>query len=84
MNTEDLEDFEFSKKFRAKSSGDMEKLMGCVALKSSKLLDISLTLPLQGLIKAKELDFRVVWMILVSDTTHYFFHISTTFGSELL
>ena len=30
LNTEDLEGCEFSKKFRAKSSGDMEKLMGCV------------------------------------------------------
>ena len=26
----DLEGWEFSKKFRAKSSGDMKKLMGCV------------------------------------------------------
>ena len=30
MNTEDLEGCEFSKKFRAKSSGDMEKPMGCM------------------------------------------------------
>ena len=30
LNTEDLEDCEFSKKFRAKSSGDMKKSMGCV------------------------------------------------------
>ena len=30
MNTEDLEGCEFSKKYRAKSSGDMEKIMGCV------------------------------------------------------
>ena len=30
LNTEDLEGFEFSKKFRAKSIGDMKKLMGCV------------------------------------------------------
>ena len=30
VNTDDLEGCEFSKKFRAKSSGDMEKLMGCV------------------------------------------------------
>ena len=30
------------------------------------------------------MDFRVVWMILVSDTTHYFCHISTTFVSKLL
>ena len=30
MNTEDLEGCEFPKKFRAKSSGDMEKRMGCV------------------------------------------------------
>ena len=30
MNTEDLEGCEFSMKFRAKSSGDMEKIMGCV------------------------------------------------------
>ena len=28
LNTEDLEGCEFSKKFRAKSSGDMEKLIG--------------------------------------------------------
>ena len=27
---DDLEDWKFSKKFRAKSSGDMKKLMGCV------------------------------------------------------
>ena len=30
LSTEALEGCEFSKKFRAKSSGDMEKLMGCV------------------------------------------------------
>ena len=30
VDTGDLEGCEFSKKFRAKSSGDMEKLMGCV------------------------------------------------------
>ena len=30
FNTEDLEGCECSKEFRAKSSGDMEKLMGCV------------------------------------------------------
>ena len=30
LNTGDLEGCEFSKKFRAKSSGDMEKLTGCV------------------------------------------------------
>ena len=30
LNTEDIEGCELSKKFRAKSSGDMEKLMGCV------------------------------------------------------
>ena len=30
VDTDDLEGCEFSKKFRAKSSGDMEKLMGCV------------------------------------------------------
>ena len=29
-DTDDLEVCEFSKKFRDKSSGDMEKLMGCV------------------------------------------------------
>ena len=30
VDTDDLEGLEFSKKFRAKSSGDMKKLMGCV------------------------------------------------------
>ena len=30
VNTDDLEGCEFSKKFRAKSSGDMKKIMGCV------------------------------------------------------
>ena len=30
LNTQDLEGCEFVKKFRAKSSGDMEKAMGCV------------------------------------------------------
>ena len=29
-DTDDLEVCKFSKKFRAKSSGDMKKLMGCV------------------------------------------------------
>ena len=29
-DTDELEDCEFSKKFRAKSSGDLKKLMGCV------------------------------------------------------
>ena len=30
VDTDELEGCEFSKKFRAKSSGGMEKLMGCV------------------------------------------------------
>ena len=30
VDTDDLEGCEFSKKFRAESIGDMEKLMGCV------------------------------------------------------
>ena len=30
LNTEVLKGCEFSKKFRAKSSGDMEKVMGCI------------------------------------------------------
>ena len=30
VDIDDLEDWEFSKKFKAKSSGDMKKLMGCV------------------------------------------------------
>ena len=30
VDTDNLEGCEFSKKFRAKSIGDMEKLMGCV------------------------------------------------------
>ena len=30
VDTDDIEGWEFSKKFRAKSSGDMKKLMGCV------------------------------------------------------
>ena len=30
VDTDDVEDCEFSKKFRAKSSDDMEKLMACV------------------------------------------------------
>ena len=30
VDTDDLEGCEFSRKFRAKSGGDMEKLMGCV------------------------------------------------------
>ena len=30
VNKDELEGCEFSKKFRAKSSGDMKKLMGCV------------------------------------------------------
>ena len=30
LNTENLEGCDFLKKFTAKSSGDMEKLMGCV------------------------------------------------------
>ena len=29
LDTDDLEGCEFSNKFRAKTSGDMEKLMGC-------------------------------------------------------
>ena len=31
VDIDDLEGWEFSKKFRAKSIGDMEKEMGCVA-----------------------------------------------------
>ena len=50
MNTEDLEGCEFSKKFRAKSSGDIEKKNGlCLTLKSSKLLENPVPLPLEGL-----------------------------------
>ena len=30
LDTDDIEGCEFSKKFRAESSGDMEKLMACV------------------------------------------------------
>ena len=30
LHTDDLEDLEFSTKFRAKTIGDMEKLMACV------------------------------------------------------
>ena len=30
VDIDDLEGCEFSKRFRAKSSGDMEKIMGCV------------------------------------------------------
>ena len=30
VDTDDLEGWEFSKKFREKSSGDKKKLMGCV------------------------------------------------------
>ena len=30
VDTDDLEGWKFSKKFREKSSGDMKKLMGCV------------------------------------------------------
>ena len=30
LDTDDLEGFEFSTKFRAKTIGDMEKLMACV------------------------------------------------------
>ena len=30
LDTNDLEGFEFSTKFRAKAIGDMEKLMACV------------------------------------------------------
>ena len=29
MDTDGFEDYEFSKRFRAKTSGDMEKLMAC-------------------------------------------------------
>ena len=47
LNTEDLEGGEFSKKFRAKSSGDMKRTNGlCRTLKSSKLLKNPLTLSL--------------------------------------
>ena len=30
LDTDDLEGFEFSTKFRAKTIGDMEKLMACI------------------------------------------------------
>ena len=30
LDTDDIEGCEFSKKFRAKTSGDIEKLMACV------------------------------------------------------
>ena len=30
LDTDDIESCEFSKKFRAETSGDMEKLMACV------------------------------------------------------
>ena len=32
LDTDDLEGFEFSAKFRAKTIGDMEKLMACVGI----------------------------------------------------
>ena len=47
VDTDDLEGWEFSKKFRDKSSGDIKKTNGlCRTLKSSKLLDDPLTLRL--------------------------------------
>ena len=36
VDTDDLEGCEFSKKFRAKSSGDMEKLIDCSTSEASK------------------------------------------------
>ena len=30
LNTDDIEGYEFSKKFRAETSGDMETLMACL------------------------------------------------------
>ena len=51
LNTEDLEGCEFSKKFRAKSSGDnYGKTNGiCRTLKSFKLLENPLALPYKAL-----------------------------------
>ena len=53
LDTDDLEDCEYSSRYRAETIGDMQKPM----------------------------DFPVVWMILVSDTCHWFLHISNSFGS---
>ena len=46
VDTDELEGCEFLKKFRAKSIGDMKKLVGCRTLKWSKLLENPVTLPL--------------------------------------
>ena len=47
VDIDDLEGWEFSKKFKAKSSGDVKKTNGlCRTLKSSKLLENPVILPL--------------------------------------
>ena len=45
VDIDDLEGREFSKKFRAKSSGDMKKLMGCVGHLYHPVSYTHLTLP---------------------------------------
>ena len=48
VDIDEIEGWEFSKKFRAKSNGNMKKNNGwCRTLKSSKLLENPVTLPLQ-------------------------------------
>ena len=63
LNTEDLEGGEFSKKFRANSSGDTEKLMGFILKtlnsKKNQIFKYSMMISLlgqgkrQGLIQSK-------------------------------
>ena len=70
LDTDDIEGCEFSKKFRAESSGDMQKLMACVGHWNHSNYSKTQLLCLIRPYKSKVAGFRVVWMILVSETYH--------------
>ena len=70
VDIDDIEDWEFSKKFRAKSSGDMKKLMGWSDTKIIQTTWKSSYFAFITAYKGKVTEFSVSLMILVSDTTH--------------
>ena len=75
----------FQQSLEPKREDIWKKLMAymCRTLKLPKLLENVVHFPLWASFKENESHFRVASVILVSDTYHYFFHISSCFGSKL-
>ena len=76
LDTDELEGCEFSSKFRAETiSRNMEKLMACVGHYNYPSYSKTWFIFLYRVLQRKfnhVFEFRVAWVILVSDTCHYF------------